>query len=114
MEITRIYYNASNATLRIDTVNVEVRQKTYEDLRLGNDPGLQMNVCCQKVETILKVSSTSLAGSRQVSNIEIIGDFDDYDDTGPSYNITWASKTLKNGQVARADMSNLPKIGDAV
>ena len=114
MEITRIYYNGSNATLRIDTVSVEISPPVYKDLRIGNDKGLQMRVGPQELKITLDVTSASLAGSRLVSNIEVIGEFDDYDDAGAPYNIKWASKTLKNGQVVRFDMSNLPVIGSAV
>ena len=114
MNIIRIYYNAANETLRVDRVTISVKPPVYKELRAGNDPGLQMLLGPQVLRTIPMGSSASLAGSRAVANIEITGDYDDWDQTGPAYNITWATKTLGNAQVVRFDMSNLPVIGDTI
>lgn len=114
MELTRIYYNASGDTLRIDKVSIDITPPNYKELRAGNDPGLQMCLGPQKVNATNITSSTVLAGSRVIANIELIGDFDAYDETGPQYDIKWATKTLGNDQVVRFDMSNLPGVTETI
>jgi hypothetical protein len=52
--------------------------------------------------------------NRTVATIEITGDFDSYDTSGPNYDFTWAIKDLGNGQKVRFDMSNLPIVGSSV
>jgi hypothetical protein len=114
MELTRIYYNGSNETLRVDKITVDILPPIYQEPNVNDDSGLQMRIGPQRLVTTILGSHASLAGSRQVSNIELVGDYDDYDQTGAPYNMTWATKTLGNDQVVRFNMSELPGIGDDV
>ena len=116
MQITRVYNNSLGDIIRIDTITIDVKPPTYKDLRIGNDPGIQMKVGPQKIKTEIVTSSSSISGSlsgRVVDDIEIKGDFDDYDDSSP-HGMTWATKTLGNDQVIRYNMSSLPVVGDTV
>lgn len=112
MRITRLYNDSSDNLLRIDYIDVELSPPTYKDLRAGNDPGLMMRIGPQRVKT--KIIGGNISGGRVVSTIEISGDFDTWDTSGPNYNTTWATLTLGSGQVVRFDMSNLPVVGDTV
>lgn len=112
MRILRLYNDSSGNLLRMDTIDVEVNPPIYQNLRIGNDPGLQMRVGPQTVNT--SIFGGHLAGGRVVADIQISGEYDNWDKTGAPYNITWATKTLGNSQVVRYDMSNLPTIGDTV
>ena len=115
MEITRVYYNGSNETLRVDTITIPIKSHpVMTPSQLAGDQGLRMLIGPQRIVTTIMGSHASLAGSRDVSNIELIGEYDDWDKTGAPYNMRWATKTLGNGQVVRFNMSELPGIGDEV
>ena len=116
MQITRIYYNAADDVIRLDQITRAIsKPKPVLHPRLGNDPGLQMELGPELVKTtILGSGTTTTLGSRVVAKIEITGDFDDWDKTGGAYNILWATKTLGSGQIVKFDMSNLARNGDTV
>ncbi len=107
MEITRLYSNASDDLLRVDTITIDLTPPVYKDLRVGNDPGLQMRLGAQRVKT----TNMASAASRVVATIEVNGEYDAWDS---STAILWVTKTLGNGQVVRFNMSNLPEVGDTV
>lgn len=106
MQLTRIYYNTSGDTLRIDKVNISVHPNY-------NTTGAYSRFGPQKVDTITVSSSSSLASSRVITDIELVGEYDDWDKASP-YNMTWASRTLGDDQVLTFDMSNFPKIGETI
>ena len=110
MQITRIYDNTDGATLRVDRITINLTPPIGKTYRIGNDPGLQMSLGPQTVETTIMGS----ASSRVVANVELTGSYNDWDTAGPPYNITWASKTIGSGQVIKFDMSALPVIGDTI
>jgi hypothetical protein len=112
MQIKRLYSDSSGNLLRVDTITICILPPIGKDLRKGNDPGLQMIVGPQITETT--IMGGYIADGRTVATIEITGEYDDWDKTGPNYNITWATKTLGNDQVIRFNMSNLPTIGSTV
>jgi len=118
MNIQRIYYNASDELIRTDNISIEVLPPSISGvpITINNDSaGLQMRVGPQLVRSqILASGEAGAVGSRVVTKIEVFGEYDDYDDTGPSYNITWVSRTLSNGQVIRCNMSGLGMVGDTV
>ena len=118
MNITRVYYNSDGDTIRIDDISIDIGPPmvAYPSFRLLNDPGLMMRVGAQKVRTQLVTSGSSSVSDRDVTKIDVIGDYDDYGESGayPPYNIDWVSKTLGNGQIIRFDMNGLAKVGDTV
>jgi len=120
MEIIRTYYNSLDEILQQHRISISVSPpNTYVPSQFASGDDLKMILGPQIVRVEPVVSSASLAGasaggSREISNIEISGDFDTYDTTGPDYNLEWATKTLASGQEVTFDMSNLPKIGETI
>jgi len=121
MEIIRIYYNSGNDILRQEKVSIQLYPPRNilgsDETRI--DQTLKMRLGPQKVAIVNIASSASIAGissggDRVVSNIEIVGDFETYDESGPDFNLEWAQKTLGSEQIVKYDMSNLSKIGDTL
>jgi hypothetical protein len=106
-----MYLNAAGNTLRVDEISVPILPPVVQqpNVTILNDPGLQMRVGPQTINTKLMAQTS---GSRVVHSIEIYGDFTDYEASSGSF--AWVSKTLGNGQIILCDMSNLPATSDSV
>ena len=116
MEVSRVYYSAGGDVLRVDVLTVDVTQKPAAmNPRVGNDPGLQMKVGPRNMKTTMVASGGIYAAQdRDVSTIEVSGDYTAWDSSAPPGDILWVTKTLGNGQVVKIDMSDLPRTGDTV
>jgi hypothetical protein len=110
MKITRTYENAAGDILRVDELNVPVSNPVVQGYpTAGTNTAIVCRVGPQTIKTQLFYTTS---GSRVVSSIKIFGDYTAAETSTGSF--TWATKTLGNSQVVRADMSNLPIVTDSV
>lgn len=98
MQVVRTYKNAAGDDLRYDIIVME---------RKGNTLASKAATHTFKRNLKTQVSHNSGVADRVVSEIELVGDFDEID----SSTYKWASW---NSPIARVDMSDLPGLTDTV
>lgn len=102
-EISRIYKNSADETIRVDSIIMIPTQSV-------NTSGSTRRTFARQLSTQLVLEGT---GDRQISVISLITDADDYDPpgSGPA-NYEWASWESHGG--IRCNMTDLPKVGESV
>ena len=98
LEITRIYRNSSGDEVRIDTIIMVRKRNVIVD-----------GVSTPTFRRELKTTLLHRPADRVVSTLEVIGSYDSIDTSTGDY--TWATWDSPS---ARANMSDLPGIGDTV
>ena len=98
MELTRQYKNAAGDDIRIDVIQMRRKGNT-----IASAANTHTFIRDLKVRPIYNTS----VSDRVVAEIEVIGDFTTMDGSG----FAWASW---ESPAAKADMSDLPAVGDTV
>ena len=104
LEVTRIYKNSHEDTLRVDTI---YWTRTTSTLNIGTG----LSTYARQLNTLNMVAS--IVVNRVVANIEVITNANTIDGSGPPYNYQFVRWTRSNG-IINGDMSDLPVIGDTV
>lgn len=103
LQITRIYKNAAGEELRIDTITL-----TRKRSRIVKS-GLMATGAPDVFERNVRIIKLYSSADREVSLIELIGNFNDTESVSGNY--LWATF---DSPVARVSMNDLPKKTDDV
>ena len=103
MEVTRVYKNTSDETLRVDTILMHSKYNNWQK------PDAQITYQ-RSVTTSLVAESTD----RVIASVEIVTDADVIDFNPSTTNDYTYVEWTKRNRTIRCNMSDLPGVGDTV